>query len=275
MCGKKMEGKSIRWIFGMIYGTSMTRLVMNSEKSDRENVCNEFNSMYWKMNPKFREKKCIERRGCSFHTGDGKCLPNNQTLNQDIEISSASNKIKSLVVKRDSGDIVVAIEGLMKESFTSSLADSIERSHEAAHEVAKALVLDVLHDSSNIQHVGTILSHIFADETVLSSTRALAYFYLHTSESMSNILWQLSWLRFYYCRGGGKVLFPISSFLNHLAPQVYSEIEAINQFLLWSQQKEFRDVIYPIVIWSLEQDESVVKPLGQIAGDSLKELQVG
>lgn len=120
---------------------------------------------------------------------------------------TTTNKIKSLIVQRDSGDIVVAIEDLMKESFTSSVADSIEKSYEVAHEVAKTLVLDVLEDSSNIQHVGTILSHIFVDETVLSSTRALTYFYLQTNDSMKNIFWQLHWLRFYYCRGGGKVSF--------------------------------------------------------------------
>ena len=192
---------------------------------------------------------------------------------------TTTNKIKSLIVQRDSGDIVVAIEDLMKESFTSSVADSIEKSYEVAHEVAKTLVLDVLEDSSNIQNVGTILSHIFVDETVLSSTRALTYFYLQTNDSMKNIFWQLNWLRFYYCRGGGKVscllLHSVTDLdLDPPSPhQVYSEIELINQFLLWSQQKEFRDVVYPIVIWSLEQVETV-KPLSVIAGESLKELQV-
>jgi hypothetical protein len=268
-----MTGKSIRWGFGMICGTSMTRMSWSSGKKDSKDNCSEFNTIYWKMNPKLREQSCNETKGCSYSSENGVCLQNNQKqITRDIDIISTPNKIKSLVVKRDSGDIVVAIEGLMKESFTSSLADSIEKSHEAAHEVAKALVLDVLHDCSNIQHVGTILSHIFTDETVLSSTRALAYFYLHTNVSIGNILWQLNWLRFYYCRGGGKV----SSFIFFTLPdpQVYSEIELINQFLLWSQQKEFRDVVYPIVIWSFQQEESVVKPLGEIAGESLKELQV-
>jgi hypothetical protein len=42
---------------------------------------------------------------------------------------------------------------------------------------------------------------------------------------------------------------------------------------MWSQQQEFRDVVYPIVIQTLQQRGTVVEPLGQIAGESLKELQ--
>lgn len=54
-----------------------------------------------------------------------------------------------------------------------------------------------------------------------------------------------------------------------------SEIELINQFLIWSQQQEFRDILYPILIQTFQHRESVLEPLGIIAADSLKCAQVG
>jgi hypothetical protein len=181
----------------------------NHVSSKEINSCEEYNSIYWKMNQKTREMKCeqVTGNGCAFEGRGwtGKCQPLQRPGTRPQSSKSTSNHIYSLLVKKDSEDVVVAIEGLMKETFTSSVADSIEKSHEVAHEVAKAIVLDVFQNTDNIQHLGTLLGRIFADETVLSSTRALTYYYLHIDPTMTSLMWQLNWLRFYYCRGGGKV----------------------------------------------------------------------
>jgi hypothetical protein len=185
-----------------------------SSTDGKDSSCVDYNAIYWKINQKSRERKCEAMAGCVFEGigWQGRCqkVSNQSDKRHQPPRPSTSNQIYSLLVKKDSEDVVVAIEGLMKESFTSSVADSIEKSHEVAHEVAKAIVLDVFHDTDNIQHLGTLLGRIFADDSVLSSTRALAYFYLHIDPTMTSLLWQLNWLRFYYCRGGGKVL-PLSS----------------------------------------------------------------
>lgn len=196
--------------FLAFYGVKCSYVSFNNDSSDdNTSRCQDFNSIYWKM--RYNRKESCQQAGCDFEGNKwfGKCKSLNVSHDARMNLkapNSGPNPIYSLLVTKDSSeDVIIAIEGLMKDKFTSTVADSIEKSHEAAHEVAKALVLDVLRETSNIEHVGTILSHIFADETVLKSTRALAYFYLHTDETMDSISYQLNRLRFYYCRGGGKV----------------------------------------------------------------------
>jgi hypothetical protein len=182
-------------------------------QSKTTDQCHEYNSLYYRISgleSNEREKKCNRQIGCYFEGigWNGQC----KTLavkgkNQKLSLSSSTpDRIYSLLVTNEkNSDVVVAIEGIVKESITSSVADSIEQSHEAAHEVAKELVIQVLQNTDNVQNVGIFLERIFSDESVLESTRSLSYFHLHTSSTLRNILYQLNWLRFYYCRGGGKV----------------------------------------------------------------------
>jgi hypothetical protein len=78
--------------------------------------------------------------------------------------------------------------------------------------VAKELVIEVrvmlktiLYEGT-VNELGSLLGMCFAYPTVQAPIRSLAYFYLHTDNTMDNILWQLEWQRHYFFSGDGKVI---------------------------------------------------------------------
>ncbi len=51
-------------------------------------------------------------------------------------------------------------------------------------------------------------------------------------------------------------------------------MELLNQFINWSHSQQFRDVIDPLLISSLKDQQTVITPLGKIIAVSLKDTQV-
>jgi hypothetical protein len=192
-------------------------------------VCDKYNSLFYRLQSKRRISLCSDEVGCIFEGMGRKAVCKESTAlerpvgslpvkpenhiksenNENVTLETPEKPEKySLVLENEragSDSPVLAIEILMKESFTSSVADSIVNAHEAAHQVSKALVIEVLQNKENVNKLGILMRNCFAYETVRAPVRDLAYFYLHTNDSMENILWQLQWQRGYWFQGGGKV----------------------------------------------------------------------
>jgi hypothetical protein len=170
-----------------------------------KNACQEFNTFYWKMRGGDRPAACMQDIGCKF-VGSGRngtCVPVH-TLNSK-RASNADSRAYSLRVSQDSKSPAGAIEILMKEKITSSVADSIIESHDAAHEVSKELVIEVLNDKDNVSKLATALGNAFGDEAILRPIRDFTYFYLHTDDTLRNINWLLHGQMKYFFKEHGKV----------------------------------------------------------------------
>eukprot|EP00602_Paraphysomonas_sp_CaronLab_P010487 CAMPEP_0185027264 /NCGR_PEP_ID=MMETSP1103-20130426/12087_1 /TAXON_ID=36769 /ORGANISM="Paraphysomonas bandaiensis, Strain Caron Lab Isolate" /LENGTH=272 /DNA_ID=CAMNT_0027561167 /DNA_START=263 /DNA_END=1081 /DNA_ORIENTATION=- len=221
--------------------------------------------------PDKQRELCLMEEGCHFDPDEWfhRCKPRHM---EKVRDESGSNLAKgqvivaeketegekkkyALLLEDDSKSPVVAIEVMMKESITSSVADSIVKSHEAAHQVSKALIIELLQNEENVHTLGIILRNCFSSEPVLGPVRWLSYYYLHTDATLENILWQLEWQRSWFFRGPGKV---------------YTEAELMRLFLWWSQQEGFRQVVHPLVVWALEQQEAAVVPASDAAAQAIK-----
>lgn len=218
------------------------------------NPCEQFNTVYYKMDRNNRANSCMKEKGCKFIGAGwkGSCVPVHTVTAKRPD----DNEMReySLLLSQESNSPAVAIEILMKKQITSSVADSIIESHEAMHEVSKELVIDVLNDQDNVGKLATVLGNVFQDESVLAPIRSFAYYYLHVEPTMINIDWLLHQQMRYFFREHGKT---------------DTEYQLISLFIWWSKQEHFRQALYPLVTWAITDEETSVKPLATIAVEAL------
>lgn len=169
--------------------------------------------------------------------------PASSTVTQE-SLSSSHRSFQDFKGEEDS-----QIEILMKQQFASSVADQIVNSHQAARKVAKELVIEVLQSEGTVNELGSLLGMCFAYPTVQAPIRSLAYFYLHTDNTMDNILWQLEWQRHYFFGGDGKE---------------WTETKIKDLFVWWLGTDDFKAVLYPLVFWVLRDRDIAVVPLSQM-----------
>jgi hypothetical protein len=160
-------------------------------KSDSTSIetpsdCETYNSMLYCLRPSLRLTDCNRDQRCVF---EGKGWTGHCKSRQ---FQYSPEKVQFVL--------------LMKDSVASSVADSIFNAHDAAHEVAKELVIEVLQNKDNLKNLDILLRKVLIEESVLSPTRDLVYYYLHSDVIMRNILWLLSRQRQFYFRGAGKVV---------------------------------------------------------------------
>lgn len=175
--------------------------------NNSKNTCEDYNSIYRKMRGGDRHAACMAVKGCKFvgKGWNGSCVPVH-TLTSKRSSNVDSSRAYSLLLSQESNTSAGAIEILMKEKITSSVADTIIESHDAAHEVSKELVIEVLNDKDNVSKMATALSNAFGNEDVLSPIRDFTYYYLHTDDTIRNINWLLHGQMRYFFKGHGKVL---------------------------------------------------------------------
>jgi hypothetical protein len=113
-----------------------------------------------------------------------------------IETDNANKEIKNLLV-------LVNDSLSVNTQLSSAAVDSMKDSQEIANDLARSLVMEVLHGKNNTRKLGELLQYTFAYETVLAPTRDLIYWSLATPEVVNNTLWLCKYQRDYWLKDEG------------------------------------------------------------------------
>jgi len=271
-----------------IHSTNSQTNCESKRKTKSETRCEAYNSFFNIFFEKRREELCLNEPGCLFRGKGitGTCYPKYKAVTSRdhgklsnysgiSQLPSSTSSTTSTAMPSSLSPITKTpeptptpsssvpfpitgelkleedsqIEILMKQQFTSSVADQIVNSHEAARKVAKDLVIEVLQNEGTVNQLGSLLGMCFEYPTVQAPIRSLAYFYLHTDTTMSNILWQLEWQRHYFFSGEGKD---------------WTEMKLKELFMWWTSTEDFYLVISPLVLWVLGDREVSTIPLSHM-----------
>jgi len=158
-----------------------------------------------------------------------------------------------------------SVPEIMKESIKSSAVNSIRSSQEFANTYAKSLMMDVLCRDTARSEFGYVLQTVFKNEFVLGPTRNLTYWSLFlpatTSSAFSTTKSQVE----YFC--------------THPEGLAYSKEQLATLMSWWIQHEKVsivhrqENLISPLVIWALEQQEGTVNPLSVVVANSLPNIQ--
>lgn len=171
---------------------------------EKKSQCDQYNSLLYKFRGNERSNSCEKEKGCTFvGVGwNGMCSTKKAAKSAAVD---PDNIVYSLLLSQETNTPAVSIEILMKKTLTSSVADSIVEAHDAAHQVSKELVIEVLDDPDNVAKLAIALGNIFSNEAVLRPVRDFSYFHLHTQGTMQNIIWLLHEQMKYFFKENGKV----------------------------------------------------------------------
>jgi hypothetical protein len=189
----------------------------------------------------------------------------NDTSSDSDKISAHQTKVNQTVNKVSvlSNNKSTYIEVLMKEKITTKVADSISESQQVANELAKSLVIEVLHNPKNLHQLGIILHNCFNYPQVQLSIRDLVFYHLHTEYTIKNTIYLLHGQIKYFLSDAGK---------NYTLSQLLTLLQ------WYSTQDYFFEMVIPLFIWSISsKDASVdhtVDYLAKAASDSLSYNQV-
>jgi len=153
----------------------------------------------------------------------------------------------------------ILLNNYITSSTVDSIRDSMKDSKEYLNMLSRELLLGILHDNKNQHIFGDFLKYSFSYESILLPTRELIYYSLHDNNT-------------YYI---------ISSYLNNEMLRIinnennYIKKSLVNSSIYHIHNNFFKSYsFYPLIIWTIEQQEIVIDPLTKIIRSALPYTKV-
>ncbi len=137
---------------------------------------------------------------------------------------------------------------IINDQLTSSAVDSIRESQLAANQLAKSLLIELLHDEHSPKKFGELLKYTFAYESVLKPTRDLIHWSLRTDSTMTSVEQQARTGLYSYMSRTGSAKSQLVGLSTH-----------------WLGQRDTRlFTLNPLLTWTMKQPELAVDPLAEV-----------
>jgi hypothetical protein len=153
----------------------------------------------------------------------------------------------------------ILLNNYITSSTVDSIRDSMKDSKEYLNMLSRELLLGILHDNKNQHIFGDFLKYSFSYESILLPTRELIYYSLHDNNT-------------YHI---------ISSYLNNEMLRIinnennYIKKSLVNSSIYHIHDNFFKSyTFYPLIIWTIEQQEIVIDPLTKIIRSALPYTKV-
>ena len=173
--------------------------------------------------------------------------------NNDIKNENSNNNQKNIPPMK------ILLNNYITSSTVDSIRDSMKDSKEYLNMLSRELLLGILHDNKNQHIFGDFLKYSFSYESILLPTRELIYYSLNVNNT-------------YHI---------ISSYLNNeILRIIKNENNYINKTIVNSSIYHIHDnffksyTFYPLIIWTIEQQEIVIDPLTKIIRSALPYTKV-
>lgn len=187
-------------------------------------------------------------------------------------ISNKSDKNKNNYVKSDENNIndnyqnqknippmKILLNNYITSSTVDSIRDSMKDSKEYLNMLSRELLLGILHDNKNQHIFGDFLKYSFSYESILLPTRELIYYSLYDNNTYHIISLYLN----------NEILRIINNDNNNIKKSI------VNSSIYNIHDKIFKSyTFYPLVIWTIEQQEIVIDPLTKIIRNALPYTKV-
>ena len=282
-------------------GSSSKNSSDNSTGNDTgESPCSLYNSMEHRISWAERRNRCNSEKGCKFlgRRFTGSCVRSLDSVGVGIE-DTAAGSLTSLpilqsevqlqnsshsgnsrinidtaeevlgnqieVAGSNDDDAKTQLRVLVQETFTSSAVDSIRDSQLLANELAKRLLIEVLQRKENRGKFGELLQYMFISNTVLSPTRELIYWSLTLDNTVDDIAQNVKLHRDFWLRSAERQATTKRSLERRL-----TDAALLGVIIRWLDDPVSRtQVVIPLLDWTLQEHESVIAPLTELAADSI------
>lgn len=153
----------------------------------------------------------------------------------------------------------ILLNNYITSSTVDSIRDSMKDSKEYLNMLSRELLLGILHDNKNQHIFGDFLKYSFSYESILLPTRELIYYSLYDNNTYHIISLYLN----------NEILRIINTDNNNIKKSI------VNSSIYNIHDKIFKSyTFYPLVIWTIEQQEIVIDPLTKIIRNALPYTKV-
>lgn len=177
-------------------------------------------------------------------------LDNNNIINENDNNNQNQKSIPPMKI---------LLNNYITSSTVDSIRDSMKDSKEYLNMLSRELLLGILHDNKNQHIFGDFLKYSFSYESILLPTRELIYYSLNDNNTYHMI----------------------SSYLNNEIFRIiinennYIKKSIVNSSIYHIHDNFFKSyTFYPLIIWTIEQQEIVIDPLTKIIRSALPYTKV-
>lgn len=173
--------------------------------------------------------------------------------NNDIKNENSNNNQKNIPPMK------ILLNNYITSSTVDSIRDSMKDSKEYLNMLSRELLLGILHDNKNQHIFGDFLKYSFSYESILLPTRELIYYSLNVNNTYHIISSYLN----------NEILRIIKNENNYIKKTI------VNSSIYHIHDNFFKSyTFYPLIIWTIEQQEIVIDPLTKIIRSALPYTKV-
>ena len=181
---------------------------------------------------------------------------------KNYDVNSDNNNIKNENDNNNQKNIPpmkILLNNYITSSTVDSIRDSMKDSKEYLNMLSRELLLGILHDNKNQHIFGDFLKYSFSYESILLPTRELIYYSLNDTNTYHMISSYLN----------NEILRIINNENNYIKKSL------VNSSIYHIHDKFFKSyTFYPLIIWTIEQQEIVIDPLTKIIRSALPYTKV-
>jgi hypothetical protein len=184
---------------------------------------------------------------------------NNYDVNSDNNNSIINYNDNNNQNQKNIPPMKILLNNYITSSTVDSIRDSMKDSKEYLNMLSRELLLGILHDNKNQHIFGDFLKYSFSYESILLPTRELIYYSLNDNNTYHMISSYLN----------NEMLRIINNENNYIKKSI------VNSSIYHIHDNFFKSyTFYPLIIWTIEQQEIVIDPLTKIIRSALPYTKV-